>query len=91
MLIIFAEEAEKKENLQYKNMFPQEYINRGQCTFTNCSVSLWSDTHHCKNLCNLPCGHVVNAYWQGSSVHVIMETGWHFVYNDFNGYSSQWK
>ena len=72
-------------------MFPQEYINRGQCTFTNCSVSLWSDTHHCKDLCNLPCGHVVNAYWQGSSVHVIMETGWHFVYNDFNGYSSQWK
>ena len=33
-------------------MFPQEYISRGQCTFTNCSVSLWSDTHHCKNLCN---------------------------------------
>ena len=45
-------------------MFPQEYINRGQCTFTNCSVSLWSDSHHCKDLCNLPCGHVVNAYWQ---------------------------
>ena len=44
-------------------MFPQEYISRGQCTFTNCSVSLWSDTHHCKNLCNLPCGHIVNAYW----------------------------
>ena len=43
-------------------MFPQEYINRGQCTFTNCSVSLWSDTHHSKNLNNLPCGHVVNAY-----------------------------
>ena len=72
-------------------MFPPEYINRGHCTFTNCSVSLWSDTHHSKNLNNLPCGHVVNAYWQGNSVHVIMETGWHYVYNDFNGYSSQWK
>lgn len=72
-------------------MFPQEYINRGQLTFTPTSVSLYSDMHHCKNLNNVPCGRVVNAYWQGSNVHVVLDSGWHYVYNDFSGYSSRWK
>lgn len=72
-------------------MFPSEYINRGQCTWTSRSVSLYSDAFHAKNLNNVPCGTVVRAYWQGCNVHVEMADGWHFVYDDFNGYSSRWK
>ncbi len=34
---------------------------------------------------------VVRAYWQGCTVHVEMADGWHFVYDDFSGYSSRWK
>lgn len=44
-----------------------------------------------KNQNNVPCGTVVRAYWQGYTVHVEMADGWHFVYDDFNGYSSRWK
>lgn len=76
---------------KYLTMFPLEYINRGQCTWTCCSVSLWSDMFHCKNLCNLPCGKIVRAWWQGNAVHVEMDTGWHFVYEDFGTYASRWK
>ena len=72
-------------------MFPQEYINRGQCTFTHCSVTLWSGMYQNKNICNVPCGRIQNAYWQGNTVHVIMEDGWHYVYEDFNSYSYRWK
>ena len=77
--------------MKKKTMFPKEYINRGQCTWTCCSVSLWSDMHHNKNICNLPCGKVARAYWQGNNVHVEMEDGWHYVYDDFNSCLSRWK
>lgn len=72
-------------------MFPKEYINRGQCTWTNCSVSIWSDQFHSRNLNNIPCGRVSRAYWQGNCVHVELEDGRHYVYEDFSGYSSYWK
>lgn len=72
-------------------MFAPEYVNRGQCTWTNRSVSLYSDMFHSKNLNNVPCGTVVRAYWQGCTVHIEMADGWHYVYEDFGGYSSRWK
>lgn len=72
-------------------MFPIEYINEGHVTYTNCSVSVYSDKWHCKNLNNLPCGRVKTAYWQGNNIHIEMEDGWHFIYQDFSGYSSRWK
>lgn len=64
-------------------MFPQEYINFGKVTFTNCEVSLYSDSCHAKSLCNVP-PRIKNAYWQGNNIHVELTDGWHYIYEDFN-------
>lgn len=72
-------------------MFPQEYINFGKVTHTNCGVSVYEDNWHCKNLPNLPGGTVRTAYWQGNNVHVEMEDGWHYLYEGFGNYSSKWR
>jgi hypothetical protein len=72
-------------------MFPVEYINEGRVTNTATSVSVWSDRFHSKNLNNIPCGHVQTAFWQGNNIHVIMEDGWHYIYQDFGGHASKWR
>ena len=72
-------------------MFPVEYINEGHVSNTSCSVSVWSNMHHCKDLCNVPCGRIKTAYWQGSTIHVEMEDGWHYIYTDFGCYSNKWR
>ena len=72
-------------------MFPIEYINEGHVTTTSTSVVVWSDKWHNKNLNGPPGSHVRSAYWQGNNIHVEMEDGWHYIYEDFSGYSSRWK
>ena len=71
--------------------FPSEFVRFGKIEFTNCSVFLYSSTHNRRALSNVPCGKVVNAWWQGSSVAVEMEGGWVYMYTDFGSYSSRYK
>lgn len=70
--------------------FEDKYISFGKISFTTCSVSVWSDLFHNRNIQNIP-QRVVNAYWQGN--HIIVETdeGWSYVYHNFCDYSSRWK
>lgn len=72
-------------------MFPPEYIKRAQCTWTSCSVTLWSDLFHCRYISNLPSGVVARAYWIGNNVYIEMRDGWRYVYEDFENYSSRWR
>lgn len=81
----------KNNQLKLTTMFPIEYINEGRVTTTSTSVIVWSNMHHNKDLNNIPCGHVKTAYWQGNNIHVEMEDGWHYIYQDFSGYSSKWR
>lgn len=73
-------------------MFPKEYVNYGRITVSgDRSVSVYSDWCHAKNLNNVPCGKVKSANWQGDNIHLEMENGQHYIYEDFSGYSSQWR
>lgn len=51
--------------------FPQKYIDFGKITFTNCSVTLYASNFDTRSLANVPCGKIINAYWQGN--HVVVE------------------
>lgn len=71
--------------------FPQKYIDFGKITFTNCSVTLYASNCDTRNLGNIPCGKVVNAYWQGNHVAVEMDTGYVFNYDSFGSSYSRYK
>lgn len=62
--------------------FPQKFLDFGKITFTNCSVTLYASNCDTRNISNIPCGKVVNAYWQGNHVVVEMESGWVYNYDD---------
>jgi len=68
-------------------MFEQEYINCGKLIFTSTSVHVYKNYYDNRNLCNIPGGRIVNAYWQGNHINVVMDSGKTYVYNDFNGWS----
>lgn len=67
--------------------FPQKYIDFGKITFTNCSVTLYASNFDTRSLANVPCGKIINAYWQGNHVVVEREDGWVFNYDDFGNIS----
>lgn len=69
--------------------FEREYIDFGRVTFTSCSVSVWSNQHHAKGLPNVP-QRVINAYWQGNHIVVETDSGWVYIYEGFQNYSSSW-
>lgn len=71
-------------------MFPKEYVNFGKITHTNCTVSVYSDNFHSRNLNSVPTN-IERAYWQGDTIHLEMKDGWHWIYEDFNGHSHHWK
>lgn len=70
--------------------FERKYIDFGKITFTNCSVSVFCDLFHCRNLSNLPCSGVANAYWQGNHINVETPDGYVFVYEGFENSSYRW-
>ena len=70
--------------------FEDKYIRFGKVTFTSCSVSVWSDQFHNRNLPNIP-QRVVNAYWQSYQIFVETDLGWVYVYDGFSNYAHQWK
>lgn len=68
-------------------MFPKEYLDCGRIEFTSTSVRVYKNYYDNNYLCNLPGGRIVNAYWQGTHIAVLMDSGKTYVYNDFSGWS----
>ena len=71
--------------------FPGEFVNFGKIEFNNCSVFLYASSHNRRAIANIPCGKVVNAWWQGANVAVEMDSGWVYIYSDFGNCSSRYK
>ena len=63
-------------------MFPKEYLDCGRIEFTSTSVRVYKNYYDNNYLCNLPGGRIVNAYWQGTHIAVLMDSGKTYVYND---------
>lgn len=62
--------------------FPQEYIDCGKITYTNCSVSVYKSMFDRTLIYNVPTN-IKEAKWVGNNVHVILQDGWTRVYTDF--------
>lgn len=70
--------------------FDSKYLLFGKITYTSCSVSVWSDAFHARNLPNVP-QTVRRAYWQYQHIVVETETGWAYIYEDFTNYSKSYR
>lgn len=70
--------------------FPQKFIDFSKITFTNCSVTLYASNFDTRSICNVPCGKVINAYWQGNHVVIEMASGWVYNYDDFGHISGRY-
>jgi len=72
-------------------MFPDSFIREGHVVASDCSVRVFEDRYSCRFIANIPGGRIRCAYWQGNQVHVVLEDGYHYVYDDFNSMVSSWK